>query len=98
MFYVIEITSYTDKDKIDKGIYSYETQLEALASFHKKMGGAMGNETFKTELLTVIDDRGATMAHDYFVREIEEPEPEEIPEEEDKDEATEEQERSRNHV
>lgn len=90
MFYVIEITSYTDKDKIDKGIYSYETQLEALASFHKKMGGAMGNETFKTELLTVIDDRGATMAHDYFVREIEEPEPEEIPEEEDKDEATEE--------
>lgn len=90
MFYVIEITSYTDKDKVDKGIYSYETQLEALASFHKKMGGAMGNETFKTELLTVIDDRGATMAHDYFVREIEEPEPEEIPEEEDKDEATEE--------
>lgn len=95
MFYVIEITSYTDKDKVDKGIYSYETQLEALASFHKKMGGAMGNETFKTELLTVIDERGATLAHDYFVREIEEPEPEEIPEEEtpeeeDKDEATEE--------
>lgn len=98
MFYVIEITSYTDKDKVDKGIYSYETQLEALASFHKKMGGAMANETFKTELLTVIDDRGATMAHDYFVREVEEPEPEpekepeEIPEEttEDTDEAPEE--------
>lgn len=95
MFYVIEITSYTDKDKVDKGIYSYETQLEALGSFHKKMGGAMTNDTFKTELLTVIDERGATLAHDYFVREIEEPEPEEIPEEEtpeeeDKDEATEE--------
>lgn len=71
MFYVIEITTYTDKDKVDKGIYSYETQLEALGAFHKKMGGAMTNETFKTELLTVIAENGATLAHDYFVRPVE---------------------------
>ena len=71
MFYVIEITTYTDKDKVDKGIYSYGTQLEALGSFHKKMGGAMTNDTFKTEMLTVIAENGATLAHDYFVRPVE---------------------------
>lgn len=76
MYYVIEITSYTNKETVDKAIYSYATQLEALGAFHKKMGGAMTNETFKTELLTVIAENGATLAHDYFVRPVEE-EPEE---------------------
>lgn len=78
MYHLIEITTYTNKETVDKAIYSYATQLEALGAFHKKMGGAMTNETFKTELLTVIAENGATLAHDYFVREIE---PEEDPEE-----------------
>lgn len=75
MFYLIEITKYTNQEKIDKAIYSYETQLEALGAFHKKMGGAMTNDTFKTEMLSVIAENGATLAHDYFVREIEFEEP-----------------------
>lgn len=82
MYYVIEITKKTDSDKTEKGIYEYATQLEALGSFHKKLGGAMQNDTFASELVTVIDERGATLAHDYFVREIEpEEEPEELTEE-----------------
>lgn len=72
MYYVIEITTYINKETVDKAIYSYATQLEALGAFHKKMGGAMTNETFKTELLTVIAENGATLAHDYFVRPVEE--------------------------
>ena len=78
MFYLIEVTSYTDDTKDARAIYGYETQLEAIGTFHQKMGGAMKNEKFKTELLTVIDGRGATIAHDYFEREVEE---EVIPEE-----------------
>jgi len=69
MYYVIEITKKTDSEKTEKGIYEYATQLEALGSFHKKLGGAMQNDTFASELVTVIDERGATLAHDYFVRE-----------------------------
>lgn len=72
MYYVIEITTYTDKETVDKAIYSYATQLEALGAYHKKMGGAMTNDSFKTELLTVIAENGATLAHDYFVRPVEE--------------------------
>lgn len=72
MYYVIEITTYTNKETVDKAIYSYGTQLEALGAFHKKMGGAMTNDTFKTEMLTVIAENGATLAHDYFVRPVEE--------------------------
>lgn len=77
MFHLIEITTYTNKETVDKAIYSYSTQLEALGAFHKKMGGAMTNETFKTEMLTVIAENGATLAHDYFVRPVEEAETEE---------------------
>ena len=71
MFYVIEITKKTDSNKTEKAIYEYETQLDAVGSFHKKLGGAMQNDTFASELVTVIDERGATLAHDYFVRKIE---------------------------
>ena len=81
MFHLIEITTYTNKETIDKAVYSYATQLEALGSFHKKMGGAMTNDTFKTELLTVIAENGATLAHDYFVRPVEEEQEEEATEE-----------------
>lgn len=77
MYHLIEITTYTNKETVDKGVYSYATQLEALGAFHKKMGGAMTNETFKTEMLTVIAENGATLAHDYFVRPVEEAETEE---------------------
>lgn len=69
MFYLIEITSYTNKETIDKAIYSYTDQIKALGAFHQKLGGAMNNETFKSELCKVIDGRGATLAVDYFERE-----------------------------
>lgn len=80
MFYLIEITSYMDKDTVDKAIYSYADRTLAIANFHSKMGGAMKNENFKTEMLMVIDGRGGLQTYDYWEREIE---PEEVnPEEE----------------
>lgn len=75
MFYVIEISKMKDSDKVGKSIYEYATQIEAVGTFHQKLGGAMRNEDFISDMLTVIDERGATIAHDYFLREIE---PEEV--------------------
>lgn len=71
MFYFIEITSYMDKDTVDKGIYSYTDRTLAVSSFHSKMGGAMKNTNFKTEMLMVVDERGGIIIYDYWEREIE---------------------------
>lgn len=81
MFYLIEITSYMDKDKVDTGIYSYTDRTLAIANFHSKMGGAMKNTNFKTEMLMVIDGKGGLQTCDYWEREIE-PEEAEFPEKE----------------
>ena len=81
MFYLIEITSYMDKDTVDKGIYSYTDRTLAIANFHSKMGGAMKKENFKTEMLMVVDSRGGVQTYDYWEREIE-PEEAEVPEKE----------------
>lgn len=71
MYYLIEITSYMDKDTVDKGIYSYTDRTLAIANFHSKMGGAMKNENYKSEMLMVIDERGGLQTYDYWHREIE---------------------------
>lgn len=71
MYYLIEITSYMDKDTVDKGIYSYTDRTLAIANFHSKMGGAMKNENYKSEMLMIIDERGGLQTYDYWYREIE---------------------------
>lgn len=88
MFHLVEITSYADSTPPAKGVYDYETEIETLAKFHKKLGGAMDNENYATELVVVMDEKGNIIAKDYFARHIEpqvtpepEPEPELEPEE-----------------
>ena len=78
MFYLVEITTYLNGTPDAKGIYSYNTRDEAVAAYHNKMSGAMRNENYGTELLTVFAENGATVLSDYWVRTVEpSPEPEE---------------------
>lgn len=56
-FYVIEV-SEGDSKISGKGIYEYETQNEAVASFHQKLGTAMKSDLYVSDLVMVIDDSG----------------------------------------
>lgn len=80
MFYLIELTGKADK--VEKGIYAYDTRNEAIANFHTKMGGAMKKDDYLSEMLMVIDQYGAVQIYDYYTQVVDpEPEPEPDPEE-----------------
>ena len=70
MYYLIEVTNYNDGTAEAKGMYSFETQDEAIANFHSKMGGAMKNEKYASELLMVVTNTGAVAKSEYWVRAI----------------------------
>lgn len=82
-FYVVEITTYNDGTPDAKGVYEYEdlddkaAETKAMASYHKKMGGAMDNEKYETELIIVSNSIGGILKVDYFNRN---PQPEPTPE------------------
>lgn len=61
MYYLIEIT--TKADKVEKGIYSYNSRTEAEATFHQKIGGAMKNKDYLEEMVMLIDAVGAVICH-----------------------------------
>ena len=65
-YYVIEIAE-GDKKIAGKGIYEYATENEAIATFHKKLGTAMGSELFTSDLVMVIDDNGAVLKVEKYV-------------------------------
>lgn len=67
-FYVVEITTYNDGTKDAKGVYEYEDEAKAMASYHKKMGGAMDTEKYETELIIVSNSIGGILKVDYFNR------------------------------
>jgi len=71
MHYLIEVTNYNDGTAEAKGMYSYTTLDEAVANFHSKMGGAMKNDTYASELLMVVTNTGAVVKSEYWVRAIE---------------------------
>lgn len=71
MFYVVEISKKASEETESKSIYSYATSTEAVAIFHQKLGGAMKNEDFITEMVMVIDKQGAVITYEYFSREVE---------------------------
>jgi len=71
MYYVIEISKTKDKETESKAIYSYASRDEAVGTFHQKMGGAMKNENYLTELCQVIDSHGAIIDTEYFERQVE---------------------------
>lgn len=73
-YYVIEITTYNNGTADSKGIYEYESKQDAIATFHSKMGGAMKNTTYATELLLVVSEEGSTVRMERFERPVEEEE------------------------
>lgn len=78
VYYLLEATTYTDETPKAKGIYEYEDEISALAKFHQKLGGAMANEKFATELVQVVAENGVVVATEYFERPVE-PEIDEFP-------------------
>lgn len=70
-YYLLEVTTYTDETPKAKGIYEYEDEISALAKFHQKLGGAMANEKFATELVQVVAGNGVVVATEYFERPVE---------------------------
>lgn len=68
MFYLIEVTNYNNGTAEAKAIYPYETEDEAISKWHSKMGGAMSNATYETELLIVINSVGAVIRSEYWQR------------------------------
>lgn len=65
-FYVIEIAT-GDAKIAGKGIYAYETEKEAVASFHQKLGTAGKSELFTSDLVMVIDAEGKVIKREKYV-------------------------------
>lgn len=67
MFYLIEIST-GDAQIAGRAVYAYNTEKEAIASFHTKLGQAMKSPLFESELVMVIDENGAVCKHEKFVK------------------------------
>ena len=67
MFYVIEIAT-GDAKITGKGIYSYETEHDAVATFHSKLGTAMKSDLYETDLIMVIDAEGKVIKREKYVK------------------------------
>jgi len=70
LYYVIEIAT-GDSKIAGKGIYEYADRTQALASYHKKLGTAMGSDLYISEQIMCIDSDNGIIAMDKFVREVE---------------------------
>lgn len=66
MFYLIEI-AHGDSKIEGKGIYTYESQREAMANFHSKLGVAMKSDLYTSDVLVVINQMGDTIAKECYV-------------------------------
>lgn len=69
MFYVIEIST-GDAKIAGKAIYQYNTIDEAVATFHSKLGTAMKSDLYATELIMVMDDEGAVLRVEKYIKPI----------------------------
>ena len=70
-YYLIEITTYVDDTPDSKGVYEYDDKDLAIANFHSKMGGAMKNDNYASELVQVISGSGQVIKTEYWVRPVE---------------------------
>lgn len=66
-FYVLEVSD-GDAKIAGKSVYEYETLDDAIASWHKKLGVAMGSAMYTKELCMVIDAAGTTYRSETFER------------------------------
>lgn len=68
-FYLFEAASYQDGSKDSLGVYTYDALNPAKAAFYSKMGGAMKNSNYKSELLSVMDEEGRQYLTERYVAE-----------------------------
>lgn len=64
-FFVIEIAE-GDSKIAGKGIYAYEEEKQAVASFHSKLGVAMKSELYTADLVMVIDKDGKVLKREKY--------------------------------
>lgn len=64
-YYVIEIST-GDPQIQGRAIYGYETEREAVATFHQKLSTAMKSAMFETELVIVLDAEGRVVKREKF--------------------------------
>lgn len=64
-YYVIEIAE-GDAKISGKGIYEYDNEKSAVASFHSKLGTAMKSDLYKSELIMVVDFDGKVIKREKY--------------------------------
>ena len=64
-YFVIEI-SEGDARIAGKGIYEYETEKDAIGSFHQKLATAMRSELYTADLVMVIDSYGTVIKKERY--------------------------------
>lgn len=69
-YYVVEIQTFVDGTKDSVGIYTFDTKIEAEASFHTRMGGAMKNANVKSENLFVLNSANGVERTELYVRPV----------------------------
>ena len=79
-FYLLETIEFNDETKDSVGVYTYETKDEAIAHFHKELGGWMAKKNVSHILCVVLNSEGATYAKESYYKPEPEPAPEPTPE------------------
>lgn len=64
-FFVVEIAT-GDAKIAGKAIYGYETEKEAVATFHQKLSTAMKSELYTSSLVLVIDASGKVLKREKY--------------------------------
>ena len=79
MFFVFEVT---ETDKVTPAVGKFDTQTEAVQSFHQRLSTQMKNSACLSELVMVIADDGAVYRSEKYTKPVEpEVEPETATEE-----------------
>ena len=68
MYYLIEITTYSNGSADAYAVYPQESLDAASAAFHGKMAGAIRSENYASELCMIIDGRGAVQRYEFWQR------------------------------
>lgn len=72
MFFVFEVT---ETDKVTPAVGKFDTQNEAVQSFHQRLSTQMKNSACLSELVMVIGDDGAVYRSEKYVKPAEQAEP-----------------------
>lgn len=69
MFYLIEISA-GDSKIAGRATYAYNTQNEAIANFHSKLGVAMKSDLYDSDLCMVIDENGSVLKREKYIKSV----------------------------